>query len=157
MHCMDKLLGNILGPPGQWYTSFGHIWFGRSNKEAWGKNCEIKNRHFMYFSLLSYQRSVQLYETDISIETLAALQSDSLSFVDRQTDKSQDQALKRHLYLGRINNLCGYCCPNYFARIGPDCILSFKVYLTKIYKLQPHCHTQSFFRCTGIYSYCVLE
>ena len=44
-----------------------------------------------YFSFLAYQRSVQLlYETlDTLIEALTA-QSDSLSFVDRQTDKSKD-------------------------------------------------------------------
>ena len=52
------------------------------------------------------------------IEGLAGFTVRSLDFVDRQTDKFKDQALKQHYYLGRINNLAGYHCPNYFSRIG---------------------------------------
>ena len=54
-----------------------------------------------------------LHETlDTLIEAFQQLlQSDSLSFIDRQTDKSKDLALKQH-YLGRKNNLVGYHCPN---------------------------------------------
>ena len=69
---------------------------------------------------LANQRNVQLfYETlDTLIEALTAF-TVSLSFADRQTDKSKDQAPKQHHYLGRKNNLGGYRRPNYFSRAGP--------------------------------------
>ena len=51
-----------------------------------------------YFSSLAYQRSVQfLYEAlDTLIEALTAFTVRRLSFVDKQTDKSNDQAPKQH-------------------------------------------------------------
>ena len=53
-----------------------------------------------YFSFLAYQISVKLlYETlDILIEALQLLLSDSLSFVDRLTDKSKHQTLKHIIF-----------------------------------------------------------
>ena len=58
-----------------------------------------------YFPLLAYQRSVQLtYETlDTLIEALTAF-TDSLTFVDRQTEKSKDQTLKQYHYLNDLGN-----------------------------------------------------
>ena len=44
----------------------------------------------------------------------------SLSFVDRQTQKSKDKAPKQHHYVGRKNSLGSYHYPNYFSRIGPE-------------------------------------
>ena len=69
------------------------------NKDIWCK----------YFSVLAYQRSVQLlYETvDILIEALTAFTVRQLQLcrkIDRQTNKFKDQAPKQH-YLGRKNNL----------------------------------------------------
>ena len=57
-----------------------------------------------HFSFLAYQRCVQLlYETlDTLIEALTAFTA-NLSFVDRQTDKSKDQASKEHHYFSRID------------------------------------------------------
>ena len=58
-----------------------------------------------YFSFIAYQRSVQLlYETLGTLIKALAPFTVSLSFADKQTDKSKDQALKQH----------------YFSRIGPD-------------------------------------
>ena len=48
---------------------------------------------------------------DTLIEALTAF-TVSFSFVDRQTDKSKDQAPKQHHYLGRKND--------YFFRIDPE-------------------------------------
>lgn len=58
-----------------------------------------------YFPLLAYQGSVQLtYETlDTLIEALTAF-TDSLTFVDRQTEKSKDQTLKQYHYLNDLGN-----------------------------------------------------
>ena len=57
----------------------------------------------IYVSFLVYQRNVQLlYEKlETLIEALTVLQSDSLSFVDKQTDKSKDQAPKQHYLAGK--------------------------------------------------------
>ena len=73
------------------------------------------------FLFLAYQRSLQiLYELLSTQQKLGQfLQSDNLSFVDRQTCKSKDLAPKQHL--GKKNNLAGYHRPNYFSTIGPDC------------------------------------
>ena len=58
-----------------------------------------------YYSVLAYLVQL-LYETlDTLIEALQLSQSDSLSFADRQTEKSKDQVPKQH---------------NYFSRICPD-------------------------------------
>lgn len=48
----------------------------------------------IYFSFLVYQRNVQLLYEKLRtlIEAFTVLQSDSLSFVDKLTDKSKDQA-----------------------------------------------------------------
>ena len=58
-----------------------------------------------YFHFLAYQGSVQLtYETlDTLIEALIAF-TDSLTFVDRQTEKSKDQTLKQYHYLNDLGN-----------------------------------------------------
>ena len=53
------------------------------------------------------------------IEALTAFTVNSFSFVDRQADKSKNQAPKHHI-LGRKNNFGSYHHPNYFSRIGPE-------------------------------------
>ena len=67
------------------------IWAYKLGKP--GKNFFMKVNYFFF---LAYQKSVKLF-----------FQSASHSFVDRQTKKSKDQALK-HLYLGSKSNLGGY-------------------------------------------------
>ena len=72
----------------------------------------------IYFSFLAYQRGVQLlYETK---DTLIEAFPDSLTFTERQTDKSKDQAPKQHHYLNSKNNFVKYRHPNYMSKIGPD-------------------------------------
>ena len=58
-------------------------------------------------SFIAYQRSVQLLQETINtlIEALTAFKSGSFNFVDKQTDKSKDQAPKHH---------------HYFSRMGPE-------------------------------------
>ena len=79
---------------------------------------KVTNLHIScnYFPFLVCQRGVQLlYKTlDTLIENSAVLQSDSFGFVDRQTYKSKDQALKQHRCLRRKNNFSGYRRPNNF-------------------------------------------
>ena len=79
---------------------------------------KVSNLHIScnYFPFLVCQRGVQLlYETlDTLIENSAVLQSDSFGFVDRQTYKSKDQALKQYCCLRRKNNFSGYRRPNNF-------------------------------------------
>ena len=78
----------------------------------------------MYFSVR--KKYTTLYETlDTLIEGLTAFIARQF-YLDKQTEKSKDQALKQHPYLGRKNNLGNHCYPNCFPRIGPNYILSFE-------------------------------
>ena len=78
----------------------------------------------MYFSVR--KKYTTLYETlDTLIEGLTAFIARQF-YLDRETEKSKDQALKQHPYLGRKNNLANHCYPNCFPRIGPNYILSFE-------------------------------
>ena len=55
-----------------------------------------------------------------SVLVLGTVFTDSFSFVDRQTDKSNDEALKQRHSLHRKNNFYSYRRPNHFSRIGPE-------------------------------------
>ena len=60
-----------------------------------------------YLSFIACQRSVKLLQETIDtlIKALTAFKSGSFNFVDKQTDKSKDQAPKHH---------------HYFSRMGPE-------------------------------------
>ena len=69
----------------------------------------------------SNHRPVQLlYETWDTLTKALSTFTVSLSFLDRQTGKSKDQALKQQHYLGRKNKLGFYHRPIYFSRIDPN-------------------------------------
>ena len=103
----------------------GRKWFSRSvasmtNICSWGTRftmipvlvCVIKITHlFKYFSCLVYQGSVQFL--DEILDTLQKhwqlLQRDSLSFVDRQAEKSKDKAEKLHFSRIVPGNIWKHC------------------------------------------------
>ena len=96
-----------------------------------GEGAKVDGGYFRSIGTVVYRFSVRKkyttsYETlDTLIESLTAFTARQF-YLDRQAEKSKDQALNQHPYLGGKNNLGGHCYPNYFPRIGPNYILSFE-------------------------------
>ena len=71
-----------------------------------------------YLSFIACQRSVKLLQETIDtlIKALTAFKSGSFNFVDKQTDKSKDQAPKHHHYFSRMSpeekSVASLCLPH---------------------------------------------